>query len=242
MTSPSIQIHFIFPNLRRLSTFRVCRYGEARAYSSNPVVDLDGHTSNHKSRLFDRLPTNLASYENWLPGFKLVDGMIPFCPVYVILRLKSGVRPIEASQWRENQMGLASTWWTTVMLPAVASLPDSCRTRHFNPVMTSTRTGILPKYLRLYDEDLAQLDSALQAPSSMESDLSWYFVCCKFGQRKELDPGERLGPESFGLGDAFDLTDIVSISVHLALNFGCTDERYSLFWNSDTLSTWTECE
>ena len=61
----------LISSYRCLSTFRVRRYGEARAYIKNRVENIHPHIK--KSKLFERLPGNLSNYETWVPALIQVD-------------------------------------------------------------------------------------------------------------------------------------------------------------------------
>jgi hypothetical protein len=80
---------------------------------------------------------------------------------------------------------------------------------------------ILPTYTRLYQEDIAMLDRALDAAtrvSAIGSDLDWFFVCWQLGQRHELELEEVLGPTAFGLSDLFDTSSCYKFSAHIGFN------------------------
>ena len=132
--------------------------GEARVWSKSTVENL--HTPIKKSKLFETLPANLSDFETWLPGFRLVDG--PAAKVWVIFRLKSSATADNVSEWQTNRQNLPRVWWNCV-LPAVKSLSDSSRTRRFNAVHTFEVTQVFPTYMRIYGEDLRDIDQALDA-------------------------------------------------------------------------------
>ena len=50
---------------------------------------------------------------------------------------------------------------------------------------------------------------------------------------------ETLGPEAFRLGEMFDLSMAMIVSIHLAMNFKCKDMSYSLFWHHQKTYTWS---
>ena len=223
---------------RYLSTFLLCKYGEARVWSKSTVENL--HTRIKKSKLFATLPENLCNFETWLPGFRLVDG--PAAKVWVIFRPKSSATADDVSEWQTNCQNLPRVWWNCVLIPAVKSLPDSSRTRRFNAVHTFEVTQVFPTYMRIYREDLEAIDQALDDAPQQLSDFHWFFLCSSYGQRRELREDEQLGPSAFGLGDVFDLTSALRVSIHLAMNFKCTDDRFSLFWGYDRTFDWMQCE
>ena len=71
---------------RCLSTFfKVCRFGEAQAFSGQKIQHLDKKL--YKGRVFDELPIDLSRFECWHSGFKLVE-LTPHSPVFVVLRPK----------------------------------------------------------------------------------------------------------------------------------------------------------
>lgn len=198
------------------------------------------HKRVSKSQLFETLPDNLSSYEHWLPGFKFLDG--PVNSVHVVFRVKSDAATRDIHQAQNEEKGLAREWWTSVLLPAVHSLPEDTKTRRFNTPDTYQATRILPKYLRLYSEDLPLLHGALQEAtmdSSFHHHLTWYFVCCRYGQRLQISEEEILGPEAFGLPAMFDLSREVIVSIHLAMNFTCRDKTISLFWHRTKTADWS---
>ena len=229
----------ILCSCRFLSAFKVCTWGEGRAYSKSPIEDMDRNV--RKSKLFPALPRRLADYERWLPGFKLTIGLQ--FPVYVLLRPKPTASTRSLSEWRKNWQNLPRVWWTTVFIPAVKTLPPCTRTRKYNTIGTFDITGILPKYLRLYPEDVSAIDRALQHPTRELTDFSWYLMAWGYGQRRLLKEGEPLSPEAFGLGEMFHLPSLHKVSVHIALNFSATDRGgYSLFWGMEDTHNWTRSE
>ena len=224
---------------RSLSTFRVGKWGEARAYSTAKLEDL--YVNIRKSRLFNELPTNLANFEQWLPSFKLLpDTCSPLSSVHVILRPKSSASAQDLSEWQKNYRNLLNVWWSSIFIPAIRSLPHDTRTRRFNAVRAIQITGMLPTCVRLYKEDIVALDRALDARQL--DDFEWYFITFAFGQRKLLDEDEAVGPETFGLGDMFDLTSVLKISIHIAMNFTFNDRVHSLFWALEPTYTWIRCK
>ena len=215
------------------------KWGEARAYSTAKSQDL--YPMVKRSRLFNELPTNLTSFERWLPGFKLLpDACTQPSSVHVILRPKSSATALDLSEWQKNNRNLLNMWWTSIFIPAIRSLPQDTRTRRFNAVRAIQITGTLPTCMRLYEEDIVALDRALDARHL--DDFEWYFTSFAYGQRKLLDEDEFVGPEAFGLGDMFDLTSVLKISIHIAMNFTSNDSMYSLFWALDPTFTWIRCK
>jgi hypothetical protein len=198
------------------------------------------HKRLSKSQLFETLPGHLSAYNNWLPGFKLVDG--PVNSVHVVFRVKSDAVAREIHQLQDDEKGLAREWWMSVLLPAVHSLPEETKTRRFNTPATYQATRILPRFLRLYSEDLPLLHGALHdatMDSSFHHHLTWNFVCSRYGQRLEVTEGEILGPEAFRLPAMFDLSREVIVSIHLAMNFTCRDKTMSLFWHRTRTAGWS---
>lgn len=129
----------------------------------------------------------------------------------------------------------------TVIIPAIHSLAADSRSRLHNNTATYTATGILPKYFRVYSEDVDDLDLAIAVAtitSPLDSAICWYFACWQFGQQQELLEGEEVGPHAFGLSDAFQFGDECRFSAHLAMNIRHTDTRYSLFWDCNKLYKW----
>ena len=167
-------------------------YGESRAHFNDRVYDTYKKTK--KGCTFDRLPEELKEFEEWQPSFTLLSEG----EVRVVFRAKPVAAAEDLERWKATN--LARVWWTTVLIPAVHSLPAGSRTRLFNATATIQATGIPPSYLRLYAEDMRDLDVALSdatANSPLNVDLSWWFLHARFGHRCELD-GE-VGPEAFGL-------------------------------------------
>ena len=163
----------------------------------------------------------------------------------VIFRPKDTACVTDVEQWLVNQMNLLETWMTTVLVPAVDSLPQDSRTRLNNAFHTCLSTGVLPKYVRIYREDVEELDSNLPRTttlSPLDEQLSWFFVFVCLGQRHQLQPGEELGPQSFGLEEEFDLRRTLRFSVHLAMNFSNVDPAFFLFWNHQELRRWCQGE
>ena len=199
------------------------------------------HAKICRSNLFDDLPAELASFNKWLPAFRLTDSIVPYCSVYVILRPKPTASANVILEWQTHTKNLPRLWWNSVFIPALRFLPADTRTSHFNIIRTVQRTGILPSCMHLYDEDMANLDIALDAPTCGMDDFKWYFMIYGYGQRKLIDEAESLGPESFGLGEMLDLTKVSKISLHIAINFACTDTSYSLFWHRERTYGWIHC-
>ena len=165
-------------------------------------------------------------------------------PVYVVMQPKPSASTSSLSEWKKHWQNLPRVWWTTTFIPAIRILPQSTRTRTYNTIRTFEVIGILPRYLHLYPEDIAAIDRALQDPTRDLNNFEWYLVAWGYGQRKFLKEGEPLSPEAFGLGDTcmFHLTLMLKISVHIALNFSCTDRGYSLFWGMEETANWIRCE
>lgn len=109
-----------------------------------------------------------------MPAFDLFPYSHDNAGVKVIFRPQADASPTDVEQWRESQSNLPWVRLTTVLLPAVDSLPEDCRTRANNASHTYLSTGILPSYIRVYSEDMEELDSALgrQAPLSPSAN-SW---------------------------------------------------------------------
>ena len=136
---------------RYLSTFRVCRFGEARAYSRHNIINF--HSRLKKSQLFEPLMGNLAKYNSWLPGFTLMDG--PVNSVHVIFRVLSDATVEHLPDLQDRQKYLAREWWMTILMPALRSLPEDTKTRilmclpqhrqrEFSPPTSAFTPKILP--------------------------------------------------------------------------------------------------
>ena len=160
-------------------TFRVIKCGEARAWSTYQLRDLQQKVG--KSRLFDELPDELSSFNKWLPGFKPIYSVLPYSDVYVVLRPKSTAAASVILEWKEHTKHLPKLWWNSVLIPALRSLPPNTQTRCYNIIQTVQVTDILPRYARLYEEDIAYIDQALQAPVGEMDDFEWFFICFGFG-------------------------------------------------------------
>ena len=231
-----------YSNIRKLSAFHICDFGEARAYHDAKV--LDGYRALSKSLLLEPMPEHLGKFSNWMPYFRLVDG--PAEPVHVLIRLGPNTTESEGDEWLKNERRLPWIWVKSVLLPAILLLPESTRTRLNNTAQTTETTGVLPSYVRIYKEDLELLDSAVGAAyaTSGITNLSWCYIVCKFGQQLMLMDGEVLGPESFRLGAMFQVDLLDMVSVHLALNFSSVneEEEYDVFWDRPKLNTWASGE
>lgn len=147
----------------------------------------------------------------------------------MVFRPNSDATVSDLCSLQERQRGLLKECWKSVLIPALKSLPQHVETHSFNNPSTCQATGILPTYMRIYSDDLDLLDNALQAEESSLYHLSWYFVCSKYGQRLQVAQGEALGPEAFRLDRMFDLSNVTKVSIHIGMNFQCSDARYSLF-------------
>ena len=166
-------------HFRKLSAFKVCDFGEARIWGDAPVQDVYGLLS--KSVLFATLPPHLLEFESCMPSFKLLEA--PEAPVQVIFWLKQDVAVRYAKEWKKAEKGLPRLWMRHVLLPAIASLETSMRTRRYNAVETALSTDIFPKYVRLYRKDLDELDQKLEEATSSSShftSFTWFFTLCKF--------------------------------------------------------------
>ena len=73
-------------------------------------------------------------------------------------------------------------------------------------------------------------------------DFKWCFICFGYRQRKLPEDESSLGPEPFGLGAMFDLSNIVKISLHIAVNLTCTYALHSLFWHRERTYSWIQGE
>ena len=130
---------------RCLSTFKVCRWGEARAWSTNKIENL--YSKVKRSELFDRLPDGLSEFDGWLPCFQLLKG--PPDHVFVALWPRSTSTAQDLEQWKQHSNNLQKLWWKTIFIPALQSLPRSTRTWQNNTVHTWMVMGILPRYVDL---------------------------------------------------------------------------------------------
>jgi hypothetical protein len=218
----------------------VTSFGEARAWTTHQLYELQKSVG--KSQLFDELPAELSSFNKWLPGFKLTSSVVPYSDVYVVFRPKSTAAANVISEWKEHPKKLPKVWFMVVLIPALRCLPPNTRTRRFNGLQTIQQTDLLPSYVRLYNEDIVSIDQALLAPVGEMDDFNWFFMCHGFGQRKLLEEDDSLSPEAFGLGIMFDLTNIVKISLHIAINITCADASYSLFWHRERTHNWIQGE
>ena len=217
----------------------MCELGEARAYFRSYVEDTYNATS--KGGIFEYLPDNLKEFQAWQPSFRLVAGS-GTSDVMVVFRPKPEAVPDNVKKWREEQSNLPRTWWTKILIPALHLLPAASRTRRFNTTAAFQATGTLPKYIKLYHEDLEQLEHNLAVASQtspFKDDLSWHFMHAMFGQRQDLKEDEQLGPEAFGLGRMFDLSKVCRFCAHVAMNFVCLDPAYSLLWNRENTKHWS---
>ena len=57
-----------------------------------------------------------------------------------------------------------------------------------------------------------------------------------------MKEGESLGAASFQLEELFDQTAVIRVFIHVAINFKCTDNRFSLFWGAYRTQRWIQCE
>ena len=151
----------------------------------------------------------------------------------MFFRLKADAVARDGNQWKEAEKGLLEAWTRSVLLPAIASLETSGRTRQYNAAEIALESQILPRYLHVYREDLEELDRAMEEATSSSNftTQSWFFGLHKFGQRNLLCGRDVLGPQSFGFGSMFNVDQLDAISVHLALNFACEDEGFDLLWD-----------
>ena len=85
----------------------------------------------------------------------------------VVFRLKDTACATDVEQWRVNQKNLLETWMTTVLVPAVESLPQDSRTRLNNASHACLSTGVRPKYIRMYGEDVEELDGTLPRTTTL---------------------------------------------------------------------------
>jgi hypothetical protein len=90
-----------------------------------------------------------------------------------------------------------------------------------------------------------ELDALLPhttAAFPLNGTLSWFQMFVRLGQHHQLQPGDEMGPQSFGLGEEFDLSRKVRFSVHLAMNLTSLDPDFSMFWNRQELGRWCQGE
>lgn len=163
----------------------------------------------------------------------------------VVFRAKDTACATDVEEWRINEKTLLNAWMKTVLIPAIASLPPDSRTRLNNASHTCLSTGVLPKYVRIYGEDVEELEANLfhvTSQSQLDEQLSWYYLFVRLGQRHQLQSGEALGPDAFGLEEEFDLSQTLRFSAHLAMNFASVDQSFSLFWNRQELHRWCQGE
>ena len=176
-------------HFRKLSAFKVCEFGEARIWVGAPVQE--GYEFLSKSVLFHPLPPHLSEFESWMPSFKLMEAL--GASVQVIFRLKPDAAVRDGNEWKKAERGLPQLWTRRVLLPAISALETS-RTRRYNTVETALSTDILPKYVRLYREDLDELDEKLEETTTSSShftSITWCFALYKFGQRFSSAQGTR---------------------------------------------------
>lgn len=110
---------------RHLATFKTGLYGEARLYyrhTPNGLPNMENvYSQVSKSQLSAPLPTHLSGFEKWLPAFKLMDGIISY--ISVVFRPKNSASARDIGQWQEQQATISPTWWQTILIPAIDSLP-----------------------------------------------------------------------------------------------------------------------
>ena len=154
----------------------MCELGEARAYFRSHVEDTYKATS--KGGIFEYLPDNLKEFQARQPSFRLVAGP-RISDVMVVFRPKPEAVPDNVKKWREEQSNLPCTWWTKILILALHLLLAASRIWRFNTTATFQATGTLPKYIKLYHEDLKQLEHNLAVVSQIspfKDNLSWYFM------------------------------------------------------------------
>ena len=141
----------------------------------------------------------------------------------------------------QDHGNLMREWWMTVFLSAINSLPEDSKTRLFNATSTALTTGILPTYVKIYPADVHSLNRAMHhMESSLNDHFSWYFICSKFGQRHEgMNHDGVLCPDAFGLSEMSNLSHVDKVCVHVATNFACKDDRFSLFQDHLNTQSWS---
>ena len=121
----------------------------------------------NRSKIFQPLPSTLSKYEQWTPTFNLLTDSHPNAPVKVVFRLKESACPTDMEQCKKNQSNLFHTWMSTILIPAVDSLPCDSRTRLNNTSHTYLSSGMLPTYVKIYGEDVDELDSAFRHQTAL---------------------------------------------------------------------------
>ena len=211
---------------------------ELAAVPSGKILPLNSRrlTSSHLKQLAESLELPTAGSPDQLR--QLIEGKLESEKHVEVSNVQV---VIQESQFVELKLSLMRTP-SSLLVPAVHSLPADSRTRLYNTTETFQATGDPPKYMRLYDEDIDDLDVALADAtvlSPLNSALSWHFVYIRYGQRCELEKEGGMGPHSFGLAHQFRLERVTRFSAHLAMNFKCLDQGYSLFWDRERSRGWS---
>lgn len=126
-----------------------------------------------------------------------------------------------------------------VLNPAIRHLHPSTRTRKNNLALSVHGSKTLPKYYRIYPEDVVTLSRNIKlACRSLPSDFPYiyYFMFYKFGQQSVVSGQVSLSRA--GLRPVVrSINRIDCASVHYAVNFSHGDEdNFEVFWNADATS------
>lgn len=215
---------------RYLDAFNVCCFGEARAYTNPKVSDQYPYLRKAEFFSLDVYDVEHRKYGRFLPGFKFVE--IPGASLNVVGVLKRQASLDAIEETMKDPSCVAMVFFTKILNRAISCLPLCTRTRRNN--LTQTSQQHLPRYYRLYSEDIPDLSLQIRiALRSLPCDeqYTFYFVYVKLGQQQQTT----LPLTLHGLNLDMVIADVRKIeysSCHLAINLSHMADDYSLFWDA----------
>ena len=113
-----------------LDAFHICRYGEARLYTTSKVMCTKAYLK--KADLFPHLVGPKKAYDDFFPAFKIAD--TAGAPVYVVRRVCSNANNVDVRWLKDNQQEFATSYWHTVFNQAVSRLANTRTLANNQPV------------------------------------------------------------------------------------------------------------
>ena len=178
----------------------------------------------------------MRKHATYVPGFKFAD--MAGGNLSVVGFLKPTTSEEQVKEFDLSQF--SSTFYTKILNKAINSMPVSTRTRTNNLTNTSRQSHSVPKFYRLYLEDISALSNkikhlslALDATHPYTYDFAFYL----FGQQVLQDFPLTLATTK--LSDTlFDESMIEIASIHYAINLSHVDPNFTVFWGTERTSAY----
>lgn len=193
----------------------------------------DQHNYLYKAKVFgvEHYDDDHKKHATFYPGFKFVA--MPGADLMVVGVLNKDACLDEMDDVKRNLPTVASTFFRQLLNPALLTLSPECRTRQHNLAMCGRR--ILPRYYRLYPEDINELFASIRARMRARNGdilFDYFFVYYKYGQQLRFSLPFSLQTVSINAIVA-SMDRVECISCHLAMTFGHVDDNMSVLWDLD---------